>query len=388
MPVVREGSMIDMSARSVMTALYTRLLEAGLWQHIRSVGGSWTRGAGGAHFSTHDNNAFLDDLVATGSFCKDTRAGGILHPGTVSVREVARGAGLHLSLGPDNRIFAHVDGHSPVVGTRAGGLCRYERSSTLTHFAHEVLPLMLHPLRGGGQNHLKGDLKRELRTARGAWEQAKASGRLEEAAGAAVRLASLLTETGNPGLAEAVFREVTGWALPGHSAIAAFNLGALLERNGEHEQARDAFADAAAGADDDLLPWAMSGLAGVLEKLGDPTGAVDAYRRAIGTGHPENAPWAALELGNLLEDLDRPEEAKDAYRQAIDSGHPEFAPWAALSLARMQHRLGGEEAADAYALAIGMGHPDVTPWAELRLGQHLRETGVFGEAAAAFRRGA
>ncbi|MGH2687516.1 MAG: tetratricopeptide repeat protein, partial [Actinomycetota bacterium] len=379
MPVEREGSLIDMSARSVMTALYTRLLEAGLWQHIRSVGGSWTRGAGGAHFSAHDNNALLEDLVATGSFCRDTRAGGLLHPGTVSVREVARGAGLHLSLGPDNRIFAHVDTHSPVVGTRTGGLCRYERSSTLTHFAHEVLPLVLHPLRGPGHTtHLRGDLRRELRAVRAAWEEAKASGRLADAAGRAVRLASLLTETGSPELAEAVFREVVGWDLPGHSAVAAFNLGALLERNGRHEQARDAFDRAASGADEDLLPWALSGLAGVLERLGDQAGAVDAYRRAIATGHPENAPWAALELGNLLEDLRRHGEAQDAYRRAIGSGHPEFAPWAALGLARLQHRLGHDGALEAYAVAVAMGHPDVTPWAELRSGQYLRGQGDLG----------
>ena len=64
MPGEREGSLIDMSARSGMTALDTRLLEAGLWQHIRSVGGSWTRGAGGAYFSTHDNNAFLEENPA------------------------------------------------------------------------------------------------------------------------------------------------------------------------------------------------------------------------------------------------------------------------------------------------------------------------------------
>jgi len=34
----REGSRLDLSARLVMTTLYQRLAEAGLWSHIRSVG--------------------------------------------------------------------------------------------------------------------------------------------------------------------------------------------------------------------------------------------------------------------------------------------------------------------------------------------------------------
>jgi tetratricopeptide (TPR) repeat protein len=371
-----------------MTALYTRLLKAGLWEHIRSVGGSWTRGVGGAHFSAHDNTAFLEDLVASGCFCKDTRAGGLLHPGAASVREVTAGRGLHLSLGPDNRIYAHIDGHSPVVGIRAGGFCRYERSRTLTHFKREVLPLVLHPLRGIAAGPARADLKREAREAFEAWERAKASGRLEEAAQKANRLATLLVETDDRPLAEAVYREVVGWGLPGPSEVAAFHLGSLLERDGALGEARAAFERAATGADTELLPWAVSSLAGVLRKLGEHGRAAESYRRAIATAHPENAPWAALELGALLEDLGDPGGARDAYQTAIDSSHPEFAPWAALNLALLMQRQGNPGTLAAYAAAIAYGHPDVTPWGELRGGSHLRALGRMDESRAAYERAA
>jgi hypothetical protein len=129
-----------------MTTLYQRLGEAGLWTHIRSVGGSWSRGIGGASFVTDDNKAFLEALVSSGRFCRDTAAGGILHPGLTSVREVVSGDGLHLSLDSENRIAVHIDNHSPVAGTRPSGECRYERVNTIAHIRHEVIPMF-----GGGQ---------------------------------------------------------------------------------------------------------------------------------------------------------------------------------------------------------------------------------------------
>ena len=59
----RKGSKIDLGARLVMTALYKRLFSLGLWEHIRSVGGTREKGIGGAYFVTHDNRAFFDDLI-------------------------------------------------------------------------------------------------------------------------------------------------------------------------------------------------------------------------------------------------------------------------------------------------------------------------------------
>src|SRR6185312_919890 len=56
---VRETSKLDARARTTMALLYRRLLALGLWRHIRSVEGALTTGAGGAHFTTRDNRAFL-----------------------------------------------------------------------------------------------------------------------------------------------------------------------------------------------------------------------------------------------------------------------------------------------------------------------------------------
>jgi hypothetical protein len=92
-----------------MALLYRRLLEIGLWRHIRSVQGALTTGAGGAHFAIRDSRVFLRDLLATGRFCRDTPGGGLLHRGQISVREIANGPGLHLSLGDNNRIYVHID---------------------------------------------------------------------------------------------------------------------------------------------------------------------------------------------------------------------------------------------------------------------------------------
>jgi hypothetical protein len=110
----RKGSRIDLGARLVMTALYKRLFALDLWRHIRSVGGTRERGLGGAYFVTHDNLAFFEDLLRTGSFCRDTAAGAILHKGGISLREVSAEPALHLELGEDDRIHVHLDERSPV----------------------------------------------------------------------------------------------------------------------------------------------------------------------------------------------------------------------------------------------------------------------------------
>jgi hypothetical protein len=140
---VREASKLDARARRTMALLYRRLLEIGLWRHIRSVGGAVTTGTGGAHFTTRDNRVFLQDLLATGRFCRDTPGGGLLHRGQISVREIANGAGLHLSLAENDRIYVHIDRVCPAVGATAAGACRYDRARSLTHMRREVFPLAM-----------------------------------------------------------------------------------------------------------------------------------------------------------------------------------------------------------------------------------------------------
>src|SRR5437879_12353762 len=155
-----KGSRIDLGARLVMTALYKRLFSLGLWQHIRSVGGNREKGIGGAYFVTHDNQAFFDDLIRSGSFCKDSAAGSILHKKVISLREVAAQPGLHLELGADDRIYVHLDGHSPVCGVKADGTCRYGRAKTAVHIRRDVLRAFTGPL---GASDLAGRVSHSAR---------------------------------------------------------------------------------------------------------------------------------------------------------------------------------------------------------------------------------
>src|SRR5687768_7762884 len=264
----REGSRLDLSARLVMTTLYQRLGEAGLWSHIRSVGGSWTRGIGGASFTTHDNKAFLQDLVASGRFCMDTPAGSLLHQGATSFREAVGGGGLHLSLSADNRITVHIDDHSPVAGVRNDGGCRYERSKTLEHLRHEVIPLITGSHRKRkleAENPGEAYLLKEVEMAEAELRRALADPDRHDPAGAAIKLASLLSESGDFDGARGFYQVAVDSGHPDYAAAASFSLGTLYERREE---------------------W-------------DP--AMDSYRKAMESDHPEIGPWAASSLASLLE---------------------------------------------------------------------------------------
>src|SRR6267143_628543 len=70
---------------------------------------------------------------------KGSTAGSILHKKVISVREVAAQPGLHLELGADDRIYVHLDAHSPVGGIKADGTCRYERAKATEHIRRDVL---------------------------------------------------------------------------------------------------------------------------------------------------------------------------------------------------------------------------------------------------------
>ncbi|HET7489062.1 MAG TPA: hypothetical protein VFJ85_14120 [Acidimicrobiales bacterium] len=76
--------------------------------------------------------ALFGDLVATGRFCRDTRLGGLLHRGSVSLREVSDGDSLHLCV-EGSKVTAHVDHFSPVAGTCPDGRCRYSVRAVIAH---------------------------------------------------------------------------------------------------------------------------------------------------------------------------------------------------------------------------------------------------------------
>ncbi len=130
----------------VVSAVRRRLRPLGLWRDIH-LGGAVTKGVGGAYFVSQDSRALVEALLASGQFAIDTRAGGMLHRNQLSLREVTNGSGLHLLVQAGNRIEAHIDAVSPVIGTKPGGWGRYRWSRVLAHFGRDVLPLAMgrHP---------------------------------------------------------------------------------------------------------------------------------------------------------------------------------------------------------------------------------------------------
>lgn len=85
-----------------------------------------------------EHRGFLTDLVSSGRFCRDTRLGGMLHPGVVSMREVTDGDSLHVLVDGDDRLSVHVDRFSPVAGRTADGCCEYSIRAVVAHVAAHV----------------------------------------------------------------------------------------------------------------------------------------------------------------------------------------------------------------------------------------------------------
>lgn len=98
-----------------------------------------------------DRRRLFADLVASGRFCRDTRAGSILHRRAVSLREISDGDSLHVCLDGDDRVTVHVDHFSPVAGANPDGTCRYSVAAVLAHVV----------------GHLRDQLQRAVRGARG-----------------------------------------------------------------------------------------------------------------------------------------------------------------------------------------------------------------------------
>jgi tetratricopeptide (TPR) repeat protein len=359
---VREASKLDARARRTMALLYRRLLEIGLWRHIRSVRGAVTTGAGGAHFATGDNRAFLQDLLATGRFCRDTPGGGLLHRGQISVREIANGAGLHLSLADNNRIYVHIDTVCPAVGATSKGACRYDRARSLSHMRREVFPLAVRFHHASSvENKSLRRARFDLYDAQRAWCIAVQAGRNEESLEAGVRLAGLLAaqRENSRKRAQMLYRQAIDSGHENFAPAAALGLGILLEESKELPQAQDAYNQAIASGHPGFAALAAYNLGILLERIEEPGRAKEAYEKAIALGHPEITSWAALKLGDLLACQRDDKKAQETYELLIALRHPEFASLGALNLARL-HR--GREETDsakaAYERAIALGPPE------------------------------
>ena len=107
-----------------------------------------------------ERRRFFADLVSSGRFCRDTRAGGLLHRGEVSLREVSDGDSLHVCVDGE-RVSVHVDHYSPVAGSNPDGTCRYSIGAIVAHVvAHlsDQVRRLAHGQRGGHRCRLECEL--------------------------------------------------------------------------------------------------------------------------------------------------------------------------------------------------------------------------------------
>jgi hypothetical protein len=132
---------------TVKKAMRRRLRALGLWNHIHAVDGPVAKGARGASFISHNNQALLKDLLSSGHFGRDRHVGRIFHREGVSLRELCAGSGLHVVLKVGNRVEVHIDRICPAVATTAAGWCCYKPRRVAGHFRHDVLPVILPHLR-------------------------------------------------------------------------------------------------------------------------------------------------------------------------------------------------------------------------------------------------
>jgi predicted negative regulator of RcsB-dependent stress response len=370
-----------------MALLYRRLLEIGLWRHIRSVGGALTTGAGGAHFTTRDNRAFLQDLLATGRFCRDTVGGGLLHRRQISVREIANGPGLHLALADNNRIYVHIDRVCPAVGPTAEGTCRYDRMRSLTHMRREVFPLVMRSHRPSSpENKSPRRARLDLYDAQRAWCIAVQAGYKEESLEAGVRLAGLLAAQRESSWkrAQRLYQQAIDSGHEDFAPAAAFGLGLLLEELEETSRAQEAYGQAIASGHPEFAALAAYNLAVLLEGRGDLDRSKEAYAQSIAFGHPEITSWAALKLGDILARQRDDKTAQEIYELLISLRHPEFASLGALNLARLQRDRGKKDNAKAaYERAIALGPPEVAGTAAKELAALLAEIGEHEQASKA-----
>jgi hypothetical protein len=130
------------------TPLYDRLTELGVWSRLDILLRIGPSGRSG-EFICPDSDAIVDDLMGTGRFCIDTRAGRILHPATYSLRELSNRESLHLSF-QGRLVTAHLDRISPLVGSDSDkDRCRYSISRIAAHITGRLGSRLVRGLQGG-----------------------------------------------------------------------------------------------------------------------------------------------------------------------------------------------------------------------------------------------
>lgn len=145
--------------RSNLTYTYNRMVDHGLWGHVRfirgfvdgekpvKIGPLELHVAGKSEsilFEVYDAKALRDTMLTSGKFGKDSGPTGALHPGQDSMREwtTVSTDGLHLSVGPGNAADAHIDKKSPTNAPKRQ-TSQMDLVRSLEHHWQEVWPEFL-----------------------------------------------------------------------------------------------------------------------------------------------------------------------------------------------------------------------------------------------------
>lgn len=150
--------------RVQLAAVYNRMEQYGLWEHVVKVEGLKEQREADAHvagvgtfavegssagfqFVADDARALYTDIFKAG-FGTDGAAESMMHQGQTSTRESTSGTvtaevaapdGLHISLGPGDRFDAHIDKVSPTNPAQAGRT-EMDLERGWLHHRHELHP--------------------------------------------------------------------------------------------------------------------------------------------------------------------------------------------------------------------------------------------------------
>lgn len=140
----------DLASWVMGSPVYRRLTETGVWTRLGCVQRMGPRGRT-AEFSSDDPHGILDELLATGRFCRDTKVGALLHRGAICLRELPPGKTLHVALYPDRqRLRAHLDRISPLVRhCPETSTCDYSWPRAIAHLVSRLAEKLTHRLLGG-----------------------------------------------------------------------------------------------------------------------------------------------------------------------------------------------------------------------------------------------
>ena len=143
--------------RATLVASYQKFKRAGVWDEVTKVTGekevrepkvrlpggyetSVPGNSGTIQYEIKNKKQFIDKLLAQNpNFGVDQGKMGALHPGQTSIREFAQQGSFHISVGPGNKMDAHIDVENPVNHPKNGRTQTNVRKG-IEHWSHEVLP--------------------------------------------------------------------------------------------------------------------------------------------------------------------------------------------------------------------------------------------------------